>query len=275
MLLLLVALIAAGPAASAPVGPTLAVEDTMHTEVPQVLVRAPRVTLGEILDRVARGEARRDSLMQDQTFLFTMRIVRDAISSKRAPVLEQEMVARVYRKRPNKSRTQVLRRYEAHPPKRGKASVNVSMGPGMNEDIVSFAFQPEARRDFRYRILGRDLVGSHLIYRIGFEPRSLLDPTEPRGTVWVDTNDFVIVRQEIGFDRSPAPPVITRIDRMVIERQKVGAHWVLRRVLLRAESSIPLPRLGMTFDLSMQFDQYAINTGLPDSLFTRGAEVRR
>src|SRR5437867_2555507 len=34
-------------------GPTMAREDTMHTEVPEVLVAAPRVTLDEILDRVA------------------------------------------------------------------------------------------------------------------------------------------------------------------------------------------------------------------------------
>ena len=33
-------------------------EDTMHTEVPEVLVTAPRITLDEILDLVARGEAR-------------------------------------------------------------------------------------------------------------------------------------------------------------------------------------------------------------------------
>ena len=50
-------LVATAPAGAQ--GPTLAVEDTMHTAVPEVLVRAPRVTLDEILDRVARGEKRR------------------------------------------------------------------------------------------------------------------------------------------------------------------------------------------------------------------------
>ena len=55
-------------AAVSPPGPTLAIEDTMHTEVPEVVVRAPRVTLAEILDRVARGEARRDSQLVDQSF---------------------------------------------------------------------------------------------------------------------------------------------------------------------------------------------------------------
>lgn len=267
MPLLILAVLAAGLAGPPPSGPTLAIEDTMHTEVAPVLVRAPRVTLAEILDRVARGEARRDSLMHDQTFLFSMRLVRDTMNPKAAPTLLHEMVARVYRKKPHYARTQVLRRYDAKPPKRARAQVSVKMGPGMSEEIVNFAFQPEARRSFKYRILGRELEGGHVIYRIGFEPRSLLDPSQPNGTVWIDTNEFVIVRQEIGFERSPAPPFIKRIDRMVIERQNIDGHWVLRRVLMRAESGIPLPNFGRSFDMRLQYDQYAINQGLPDSLF--------
>ena len=61
----LVTLAQTAPAGS---GPTLAREDTLHTEVPEVLVAAPRVTLDEILDRVARGEARRESLLTEQAF---------------------------------------------------------------------------------------------------------------------------------------------------------------------------------------------------------------
>jgi hypothetical protein len=255
---------------TAPVsGPTLAVEDTMHTEVAPVLVHAPRVTLSEILDRVARGEARRDSLMQDQTFLFTMRFVRGTAEKNAAPKLLFETVTRMYKKRPDKSRAQVLRDYRAFPKKKGSAGIGVTMGPGMNEDIVNFAFQPAARRDYRYRILGRDLAGNHLIYRLGFEPRSLLDPGAPHGSVWIDTNDFVIVRQEVGFAHSPAPPLLKSIDRMVIERENVNGYWVLRRVLMRAELGVPLPKFGRSFDMSLQFDQYAINTGLPDSMFVR------
>ena len=48
-----------------------------------MLVRAPRVTLDEILARVERGERRRDSLMTDQRFLVTARLVRTG-DAKRA-----------------------------------------------------------------------------------------------------------------------------------------------------------------------------------------------
>jgi len=257
-------------------GPTLAAEDTMYTEVPPVLVSAPRVTLDEILGRVARGEHRRDSLMTDQSHLLTVRLVRNA-DRKRPAELLLETVSRVYKKRPDLARTQVLRDYEAHAEKKKGARVEVSFREraGMDERVVNFAFRPEARGRYRYRILGRDLVGNHLVYRIAFEPRSLLAPSEPRGEVWIDTNDFVIVRQELIFDRSPAAPLIKGVNRVVIERQNVDGYWVLKRVLLRVELTIPLPEIGRSFDFSMRLDDYAINRGLPDSLFARQAEVKR
>jgi hypothetical protein len=278
--LLLAAAVVAGPASrpASPAhasGPTLATEDTMHTEVAPVLVSAPRVTLDEILGRVARGEHRRDSLMTDQSYLVTMRLVRNADPKRPAEVLMEE-VSRVYKKKPDLVRTQLLRRYEAHADtERGaKVEVRVSQRGGMDERIVNSAFRPEARREYRYHILGRTLLGDHLVYRIGFEPRSLLDPSKPRGIVWIDTNDFVIVREELIFDRSPLW-LVKGINRFVIERQNVDGYWVLKRGLLRMEAAIPLPEVGRSFDFAIQFDHYAINRGLPDTLFAGRAEVKR
>jgi len=255
-------LAAAAPAAP---GPTLAREDTMYTEVPEVLVTAPRVTLDEILDRIARGERHRDSLLVDQSFVATFRLVR-AASGAREAELQQEVVARVYRKRPDHVRTVVMRHWQRKAEKSG-ARVEINFRSDMSEQIVNFAFRPEARRDFRYRILGRDLLGDHLIYRIQFEPKSPLDPSRPNGVVWVDTNDFVIVRQEINFARSPVPVILKGVERMVIERERVAGHWVLKRVLMRARTTLPLPTLGRFFDVSLLFDQYAINAGLDDAIF--------
>ena len=269
---LLVAAPAATPSAAAArsdaPGPTLAVEDTMRTEVPEVLVRAPRVTLDEILDRVARGEARRDSLLRDVAFTATLRVVRDPDGAK-GPQLVEERVSRVYRKKPGKVRTVNLRTWRLKASKRMDA--DVSFSSGTEEEIVNFAFRPEARKDFKYRIVGRDLLGDHLIYRIAFEPRSLLGATEPGGLVWVDTRDFVIVRQELDISRSPAPLFIKGIDRVVIERQEVNGHWVLRRLLMRARFTVPVPRFGRALDMAVQFDDYAINRGIDDAIFAKAA----
>ena len=79
------------------------------------------------------------------------------------------------------------------------------------------------------------------------------------------------MRQEVRFDRSPAPLFLKNVDRMVIERQQADGFWVLRRVLLRAATTLPLPVVGRGFDMSLMFGDYAINHGIPDSVFeTRG-----
>jgi hypothetical protein len=260
--LLSLLLAASGPSS----GPTLAVEDTLHTEVPEVLVRAPRVTLDEILARVARGEARRESLMTDQSFTVAVRMIRDVKSKTREPRLVEETVWRVYRKRPDKVRSVLLRRREA---KTGKTSTNVDLdfSPGMGEDVVNFAFRPDARDRYRYRIVGRDVVAGHLIYRISFDPTSDLEPFAPSGLVWVDTNEFVIVREEVKFHQSPIPLILKSIDRMVVERARIEGHWVLSRVLLRSELTFPAPTVGRSFDLAILYNDYRINAGLEDAVF--------
>ena len=264
-LFLLATLLAAPLPAAA--GPTLAVEDTMHTQVEEVLVRAPRITLEEILDRVARGEARRESLLTDQAFTGTVRLVRlPSGHGPSGPMMES--VWRVYRKRPDRVRTVLLRKWEANPKKNGKGSgMEFGFDPGMGEDVVNFAFQAAARREFRYRIVGRDLVGDHVIYRITFEPRSLLSPFAPSGLVWVDTNEFVIVREEVSFRRSPVPALLEDIPRMVVERQRIGGNWVLARVLMRIRLVATFPTVGRSFDLSIHYDDYRLNQGIADSLF--------
>lgn len=270
--LLLAATSPATPATPGPVPPpALAVEDTMHTEVPPVFVNAKRVTLDEILDRVAAGEARRDSLLEDQGYQLTVRLVGHA-AERKEPRLVMEDVERVYQRRPNQVRRIPLRHWEAKPPKEGaRANVKVETGGTMNEDIVNFAFQPDARRKFKYRIAGRQVLGDHVVYRLAFEPKSVLDVFEPSGEVWVDTRDYVILRQEITFRQSPVPLFLRGIDRMVVERQRVDDFWVLSRVFARVRTTIPLPQVGTSLDLAIRFDDYTVNTGLPDSLFVAPA----
>ena len=249
--------------------PTLAVEDTMRTELPPQFVRAQRLTLDDILDRVAAGEARRDSAIQDQAYTASFRLVRHTAEKNKQPELMSETVMRVFKKRPDRVRSIELRKWELKPPKDDdRHAINVEVSSDTDEEIVNFAFQPEGRRAYKFRIVGRDwLGGNRLVYRIQFEPRSSLDFEHPRGEVWVDTNDFVIVHQELEFDRSPVPIILKGVDRMVVERRRVDGHWVLARVVLRGRFSLPIPTVGRSFDLSMRFDDYAINRGIPESVF--------
>jgi len=248
-------------------GPTLATEDTMRTEVSEVLVRAPRVTLEEILDRVARGETRRDSLIRDQSFTATMRVMRNT-AGRGGPKLFAETVSKVYKKKPGKVSTIQLRHFEERPDKNpDDDTIDTDFSPGMGEEIVNFAFRPANRRNYRFTIEDRKLLGDHLLYTLRFEPRSALAVFEPSGRVWVDTKDFVIVRQEIEFRQSPVPLFLKDIRHMVVERARAGDFWVLSRALIRMELTLPIPRFGRSFDFAMALTDYTVNTDLPDSLF--------
>lgn len=255
----------------------LAVEDTLHTDVSEVLVRAPRVTLDEILDRVARGEARRDSLLHDQSFTATMRVLRNT-AGKGKPELFAESVSKVYKKKPDLVRAISLREYELKPDKKKPGdddddnAVDSDFSPGMGEEIVNFAFQPQNRRNFKFTIEDRRIVGDHLVYTLRFEPRSSLSVEEPSGRVWVDTKDYVIVRQELEFRQSPVPLFLKSIKHLVIERTRAGEFWVLSRMLVRMELTIPVPGFGKSFDFGMTLSDYTVNTGLPDSLFAAPAK---
>ena len=249
-------------------GPSLAVEDTMTTEVSEVLVRAPRVTLDEILNRVAKGEARRDSLLKDMSFTATLRFLRNT-EGKKAPELLAESVSKVYKKKPDMVRAVKLRQYDKYPEKDGDGMVENEFSPSMGESIVNFALRPENRRNYKFEIEDRKLLGNHLVYTLRFEPKSSLAAGEPSGRLWVDTREFVIVRQEIEFRTSPVPLFLKSIKRMVVERVQTGEFWVLSRALVRMELTVPMPRIGKTFDFGIAYSDYAINTGLPDSLFTQ------
>jgi len=270
--LLAAALALAAPAIAAPAeGPTLAKEDTMRTDVSTVLVKAPRVTLEEILDRVARGEARRDSLIRDQSFTATLRVMRDT-EGKKGPILFLESVNKVYKKKPDMLRTIELRHYEEKPDKgdKGGDDDDDDFSPSTGEEIVNFAFRPANRKNFKFTIEDRKLLGDHLVYTLAFEPRSALAVFEPSGRVWVDTKEFVIVRQEIEFKQSPVPLILKDISRMVVERERSGDFWVLSRAMIRMELTIPIPKFGRSFDFAMALSDYTVNTDLPDSLFATG-----
>lgn len=266
------------PARAQAPSPTLAVEDTIPvplTRLPEEVVRAPRVTLDEILRKVAEGEARRDSLMQDQVFTMVAALTyRDSGKGAAVPVVRQwESATRVYRKRPDKVRTVPLRHKSNFKDDDG---ANVSVGASMGEDLVTFAFSPRARSKFDFRILERHLVGDHVVYLIGFTPRSKVDDL-PTGRAWIDTNEFVIVRQEFWYrDRSPAPLIFESIDSCVIERTRVdGRWWVLSRVLARVQmtslarfmAKVGKEKLPPTVDFTLATRDWQVNRGIDDSVF--------
>lgn len=264
--------------------PALAKEDTIPVPsalMATVFVNAPRVTLDEILRRVALGEARRDSLMRDQSYTLTA-LVTYLDADGKAPTGAKhrfEYASKVYKKHPDKLREVPLIQRTS---KKGKDDdFEFSAGPSMREDIVSFAFEPRARAQYDFHIEDRRYVGGHVVYVIAYRPRSNVDPL-PTGRVWVDTNDFVIVREEFWYhDRSPEPLFLKRIDSCVVERSRVdGPWWVVTRAVARVQLSSAVQVMSKlardpvtpTVDFTLTRSDWQVNRGIPDSVFAGGAK---
>jgi hypothetical protein len=269
--------------------PTLAVEDTLRQSaaepLPEILVTAPRQTIDEILRRVAEGEARRDSLLQDQAFTLLLRF--SGRHAANDPTEKSELYAesaeRVYQKRPHRQRVVTLKEWSRESEKRkkngqkgGEPSVKVSFDADMSESFIGFAFDPNLRGRYQFRIVDRALVGDQVVYQLSFTPRSALEPL-PAGRVWVNTNDFVILREEFRYtDRSPLPLFIQSIDSCVLERTLIDhRYWVVSRIIARVTLTDPvlwMGRLGggglpKVADLAIARTDWIINGGIPDSLF--------
>ncbi|MGH7726587.1 MAG: hypothetical protein ACREOU_14260 [Candidatus Eiseniibacteriota bacterium] len=264
---------------SAGTSPTLAVEDTIPIPsalLPEFIVTAPRVTLDEILDRVAKGEARRDSMMKDQTYTMLGLVTYiEQKGGKPQGKHKLDFASRVYKKQPDKVREVTLRKRTDFE-KKDDDDVEVTASPTMREQLVSFAFEPRLRARYKFSIDRRHLIGGHVVYEIGFAPRSKLDAL-PTGRVWVDTNEFVIVREEFWYrDRSPAPLFVKSIDSCVLERTQVdGQWWVLSRLLARVQLTSFARFMGRvaredvpaTVDLTVMQTDWKINQGIDDSIF--------
>jgi hypothetical protein len=261
-------------AASAPV---LAVEDTIRLAagtLPEYVVTAPRVTLEEILRRVNEGEVRRDSLMKDQVFTRLIKVVYrfDEKDSAKKAVTQLDDARRVYKKKPDLFREVPLR----HKVPGKNDDVDIDTNEGMGEEVAGFAFEPRTRASFDFTIQERRWVGGHVIYRIGFVPKSKLDPL-PSGQVWIDTNEYVIVREEFWYrDRSPAPLFVESIDRCVVERARVdGPWWVITRIFGRIKLAGPVVtlanigkhKIAQTVDFAAFYTDWQVNRSLPDSVF--------
>lgn len=269
------------PGEATATAPVLAVEDTIpvpYMTLPETLVESSRVTLDEIFRRVAVGEARRDSLMQDQSYKMLMRVAagpKKGNDDKDRKVLEEGAV-QVYKKRPNLQKQIPLRTTE----KKDGLDIDISDDGDMSEAFLQAAFHPTMRGGYEFRIRERVITGGHVVYRIGFEPKSRHDPL-PSGEVWVDTNDYVIIREEFWYrDRSPLPLWLESLDSCVLERTRIdGQYWVLSRVLARARFSGPVRMMARlagesipgVFDIVVQMTDWQINSGLPDSIFVTGA----
>ena len=244
----LVPALCAAPLSASSAAFRFAIEDTLGpppvTELDPIEVTAERLKIGEIVDRCIRHEkqTRQRIVSHEFTELVKTVLTIEGQKSEEDRMVVIEEVRRMKTRRPSYSETTILARSEyelvegerqerdAETVDEGGARVEVKY-----EDFDDLPFYLEDPRGYDFRIQGRHIVGQSVIYEVTLAPKSEFE-IAPLGTIWIDTSDFQILREEFNFgDRVPMPMFVKSIGPVVREREKVGNLWVIQRVLLRAD----------------------------------------
>ena len=258
--------------------PALATEDTFGVrvkyEMRTIEVQAKRLSLRDILERAREGERRRREAVQDLSYTERVRVTvlggRGGASDRRRFF---ESAARVYWKRPDKQLRVDLgeRKYgdqESKEKLEARSEVQVEM-----HDVLDFAQGPfylENLDEYHYELKDRRLFPDRVLYAVDFTPRSDFEPL-PDGVFWIDTADFVVVHEDMEFERNPVPLLLKSIDHIVRERKQVDGRWVVTRLQLMAEMRAAFIVGFDRAEFEVSFSDFAFNTQLSDSLF-RNAE---
>ncbi|MBU1073786.1 hypothetical protein KKG45_11125, partial [bacterium] len=202
--------------------------------VDTVRVQAPRLRVSELVERIGERmerDYRRLGVMSATSLshvdLFWDRA--DPARARREEHIEasrltldadgEEHVARLFR---------TVRKYE------GGELVAEEIDPEIveqwQEDVAGQAmdmpFLLMTAGRYRYEILERVLIGDHLVFKIGFTPRSRFEPGLD-GVVWIDYSDLVIRRMEGRVPGpTPAPLFVAAVPRFVWTQRRVGARWL-------------------------------------------------
>ena len=249
-----------------------------RTMADTIRVSAPRVRVSEIVRRVAETMEDLDRNAGPVTFSTLMKVDiwdhrGDAEKEKHTEIVE------VWRQRSDPEGEELMTRLHQRERewKAGElvkdetdAEVTREWQEEVADEMMAMPFSLLTANAYRYEIKERTLIGDHLVFRIGFSPRS---PFEPglEGDVWIDYSDFVIRRMSgrlVG--PMPVPMIMKGVPRFTFTLRRIDERWVAEG--LRAEILLngALPGVPEQVELSMSFDDYAFG----DAALAEDLEVR-
>ena len=229
-----------GPRAARAEDPPPTLRELPAFEVPDtVRVEADLMTLREIIARSVEGE--KTKLAGHQNIMFTAQI-RSIVQWKKKRLVEDAAV--LFYEEDNGFRRAVRLAEERKmykledgawafdkDEKEDEIEVRIEASDS-GEGLATLPFYLEDQQEFSFSLLGRYLEEDHVIFKIGFKPRSDFKPL-PSGTVYVDTDDFRIIHEEFTFDgQNPFPLLLKDINRVSRQwRQLATGEWVPSKVM--------------------------------------------
>ena len=102
-------------------------------------------------------------------------------------------------------------------------------------DFTELPFFLEELDEFHFELLSRNLEVDHVIFEIGFKPKSDFKPL-PSGTIFIDTADYRIIHEEFHFEKNPFPMLLKGIRHLSRHWDRLPTgEWVFTRVLAEVE----------------------------------------
>lgn len=204
-------------------------------------VTARALTLREIIERCVEGERTKLAGHQDMTYTMTVRGLTQW--KKRKEV--RDIVMRVYADAEGFSRTMQLgesvRKFKqkdgdwVDDPDDSEAHARVRVESDSYSDFVEMPFFLEEQQEFDFELLGRTVEVDHVIFKIGFKPKSDFKAL-PSGVVYVDTDEYRIIHEEFEFNHNPFPMFIKDIGRISRHWEMLpGGEWVFTKIMMEVD----------------------------------------
>jgi hypothetical protein len=258
----------------------LAVEDTLDLtdryKIDPLIVEAERLRIGEIVRLCIESEEalkeRIETHVYTQFLKTVMHVGGYGDDAENLHVLEE--VARVHFRRPEEVKVVPLKQewYILEDGKKKPWEEGEEEGGDVRvryEDFNDLPFYFEDEDEYEFEILSRQIVGDHVVYEVGFKPKSDFE-IAPEGKILIDTSTFRILREEFDFgDRVPMPWLVKSIGPVIRERERIGELWVWKRILVRVDLRLGWLRfleknIPDTLEFVVLFDEHHLNEGWPE-----------
>jgi len=240
--------------------PSMGATDTTH-------VQTKPITLREIIARCIEGERTKLAGHREMTCTMTEHVI--VTWDDRREIDEQ--VQCIYMDSTGFSRLVDLggreRQFKLRDgewqavPEKEHLKMQVSVESGYS-DFADLPFFFRDLHDYDFELLSRTVDVDHVIFEIGFKPKSPFKGL-PSGTVFVDTNAYRIIHEEFRFDTNPFPLLLKNIKRISRHWEQLPTgEWVFTKILAEFElRSGLLAFMPNSVTMALVRDDFVFDTG--------------
>ncbi len=239
-------------------------------------VEADHITVREIVQRAARGE--RGKLAGHNSITYTA-TVRSIVRWDKKKEISDE-IYRAYDDAAGNARFVAINNkteyfklvdgeWQSDPDKKDEDKNDLVKVENGNESVFTdLPLFLEEDHEFDFKLLERSLEGEHVIFKIGFTPKSEFKPI-PAGEVYIQTPSYRIIHESYWFDRNPAPLFLKGFRRIARHWQRLeSGEWVATKIMGELElRSDPFGWMPKSISFGLLQTDFAFDVPYNEELF--------